>query len=81
VLYTDNYYTSIKLAKHMYEKYGWTIVGTIVPTDKKHREADDFPFLKLSIQMTKNRTHKPLFLSTVMQMSLPVYGYDKRYAW
>ena len=48
MLYTDNYYTSIKLAKHMYEKYGWTIVGTIVPTDKKHREADDFPFLKLS---------------------------------
>ena len=47
VLYNDNYYTSIKLAKHMYEKYGWIIVGTIVPTDRKYREADDFPFLKL----------------------------------
>jgi hypothetical protein len=48
VLFTDNYYTSIKLSKHMFEQYGWTTVGTIVPTDKKHRENDDFPFLKLS---------------------------------
>jgi len=34
VLYTDNYYTSVKLAKHMFEKYQWTIIGTILPTDK-----------------------------------------------
>ena len=34
VLHTDNYYTSVKLAKHMYENYGWTIVGTISATDK-----------------------------------------------
>jgi len=48
VLYTDNYYTSVKLVKHMFEQYGWTIVETIVPTDKKSREDDDIPFLKLS---------------------------------
>ena len=48
VLYTDNYYTSVKLAKHMYENYGWTIVGTISATDKKSREDEDIPFLKLS---------------------------------
>ncbi len=48
VLYTDNYYTSIKLARLMFEKYGWTIVGTITPTDKKSREDLDIPFLKLS---------------------------------
>ena len=35
ILFTDNYYTSIKLAKHMYEKHGWTVVGTISPTKKK----------------------------------------------
>ena len=35
VLYTDNWYTSMKLAKHFFEKYGWTICGTV-------------PFLKLS---------------------------------
>jgi hypothetical protein len=34
VLVTDDYYTTVKLAKHMFEQYGWTIVGTIVPTDK-----------------------------------------------
>ena len=48
VLYTDNYYTSVKLAKLMFEKYGWTIVGTISPTDKKSREDEDITFLKLS---------------------------------
>ena len=26
VLHTDKYYTSIKLAKHMFEKYGWKYV-------------------------------------------------------
>jgi len=49
VLYTDNYYTSVKLVKHMFEQYGWSIVGTIVPTDKKSREDDDILFLKLLI--------------------------------
>jgi len=34
ILYTDNYYTSVKLAKHMYENYSWTIVGTISATEK-----------------------------------------------
>ncbi len=47
-LYTNNYYTSVKLAKHLFEKYRWTMVGTIVPTDKKTREDHDIPFLKLS---------------------------------
>ena len=47
-VYTDNYYTSINLAKHLFEKYRWTLVGTIIPTDKKTREDHDIPFLKLS---------------------------------
>jgi hypothetical protein len=47
-LYTDNYYMSMKLAKHLFEKYRWTMVGKIVPTDKKTREDHDIPFLKLS---------------------------------
>jgi hypothetical protein len=47
-LYTNNYLTSMKLSKHLFEKYRWTIVGTIVPTDKKIREDHDIPFLKLS---------------------------------
>ena len=32
-LCTDNYYTKIALAKHMFNDYGWTIVGTLVPHD------------------------------------------------
>jgi hypothetical protein len=35
---------SMKLAKHLFEKYGWTIVGTIVPTDKKTCKDHDIPF-------------------------------------
>ena len=50
ILYIDNYYTytSVKLVKHMLPQYGWTGVGTIVPTNKKSIEDDDIPFLKLS---------------------------------
>jgi len=44
-LYTDNYYTSVKLAKHMFDQYGWTIMGIIVPTNKESREDNDIPFL------------------------------------
>ncbi|GFH50228.1 hypothetical protein CTEN210_06704 [Chaetoceros tenuissimus] len=47
-LYTDNWYTSMDLAKHLYENHGWTLVGTITPTDKKARSDHDVPFLKLS---------------------------------
>jgi len=25
-LFTDNYYTSVKLAKHLFEKYGWSLL-------------------------------------------------------
>ena len=48
VLYTDNWYTSVKLAIHLFQTFGWTMVGTISPTDKKSREDLDVPFLKLS---------------------------------
>ena len=47
MLYTDNWYTLMKLAKLLYEKYGWTLVGTIVPTYKKSRENYGILFLKL----------------------------------
>ena len=46
LLYTENYYTSIALAKHMFNMYVWTIVGTIVPTGKKSRADHGIPFLK-----------------------------------
>ena len=46
--YTDNYYTSVALAKHMLNEYGWTIVGTIIPADKKSLTDHDIPFLNFS---------------------------------
>ncbi len=47
-VYSDNYYTSLKLAKHFYGKYIWLLVGTIVPTENKQRADEDIPSLKLS---------------------------------
>ena len=38
----------MNLAKHMFEKYGWTIVGTICTTDKKSRQDHNIHFLKFS---------------------------------
>ncbi len=46
--YTDNYYTSMSLVKHLYNKYRWTCVGTIVPTEKNEWASNDLPFHKLS---------------------------------
>ena len=43
-----NYYTSVALAKHMFNKYVWTVVSSIVPTDKTSRSDHDIPFLKFS---------------------------------
>ena len=48
MLYTNNYYTSMVLDKHMFNKYRWKIVGTIVPTDKKSRADYDIIFLNFS---------------------------------
>ena len=47
-LYTNNYYTSMALAKHISNKYGWKIVGNIVPTNKKSRTDHDITFLQFS---------------------------------
>ena len=40
-MYTDNWYTTVKLAK-------WRFCGTMVPSKKFSREDLDVPFLKLS---------------------------------
>jgi hypothetical protein len=48
MMYSDNYYMSMKLAKHLYENYNWSLIGTIVLTETKQRADEDIPFLKLS---------------------------------
>ena len=66
-LYTDNWYTSMKLAKHLFEKYGWTLVGTISPTDKKSRQDLDVPFLKLS-EGARNKVERGWYREAVIKM-------------
>jgi hypothetical protein len=48
ILYTDNYYTSMTVARKLYELYHWLFVGTYRLTTKERRGEDDFQFHKLS---------------------------------
>jgi hypothetical protein len=48
ILYTDNWYTSTKLAMHIHRHYKMLFVGTIKPSEKKARIDYDNPFHKLS---------------------------------
>ena len=48
IIYTDNWRTSIKLARTLFEKYNWLFFGTSAPTEKKTLEEYDIPFHKLS---------------------------------
>ena len=48
-LYTNNYCMLMALANHMFSKYGWKIVVTIVPTDNKSRVDYDINFLNVNI--------------------------------
>jgi hypothetical protein len=66
VLVTDNYYTTVNLARHIFERYGWTIVGTVVPMDKKTRVDYDILFSKLS-NGTKNKVKCGWFHEAVLE--------------
>lgn len=74
VLVTDNFYTTVALAKHMFSKYRWTIVGTITPTEKKARTDEDIPFLKLS-----NGALKDVERGWYREAVLPLMDGAKRY--
>ena len=47
-MYTNNWYTGVKLCKEFFEKYGWAVIGTISPLEKKSRANYDIPFLNMS---------------------------------
>ena len=70
VLYTDNYYTSVKLARHFFEEFGWTITGTYAATDKKSRADKDFPFLKLS-RGARDSVKRGWFREAVLGLKTP----------
>merc|ERR1712197_297235 len=67
VLFTDNWYTTVPLAMHLFKKYGWLFTGTLTPTEKKQREDLDFPFLKLS-NGALNLLPRGLFREAVVQL-------------
>jgi hypothetical protein len=48
VLYTDNFYTSMEVMQHVFDRFGVLMVGTYALKKKKSRTAADFPFDRLS---------------------------------
>eukprot|EP00956_Cyclotella_meneghiniana_P022924 scaffold43919_cov42-Cyclotella_meneghiniana.AAC.1 len=70
ILYTDNYYTSVKLARYFFEEFGWTITGTYAPTDKKSRSDEDFPFLRLS-RGARDSVKRGWFREAVLELRTP----------
>ena len=70
VLYTDNYYTSVALARHFMDRYGWCIVGTFNASDKKSHSDLDFPFLKLS-RGARDSVARGWFREAVVEMKTP----------
>ena len=67
ILFTDNWYTSVKLVKRLFEKYRWTFCGTIVPTPKKSRTDSDIPFLKWS-NGARNKIERGFFREAVLEL-------------
>ena len=70
ILYTDNYYTSMALARHFREKYNWGIVGTFNASDKKSRADLDFPFLKLS-RGARDSVKRGWFREAIIELKSP----------
>ena len=58
------------IVKHMFNKYGWKVVGSIVPTDKKSRSDHDIPFLKLS-SGSMNELQKGWYREAVIKLMAP----------
>ena len=56
VVYTDNWYTTVALARHLYKKYGMFFCGTLNLTEKKAREDLDPTFLKLKLSRGQHWT-------------------------
>jgi hypothetical protein len=48
ILYTDNFYTSLRVMKYIYVSFAMLLVGTYALTKKKSRTAYNFPLAKLS---------------------------------
>ena len=69
ILYTDNWYTSVKLAKHVYTAYPWLLFRNIVPTEKKVRKEDDILFFKVS-KGTLAKVYRGWFRIVILPVNL-----------
>jgi hypothetical protein len=71
--------------KHLYNKYRWTCVGTIVPTEKNEQAAHDIlPFLKLSNgarNMVERRWHHEAVIKLKAEQSNQAYYYIQCTRW
>ena len=67
-LFTDNWYTSVDLAKALWNKHRMLFCGTITPTDKKSRSDHDVPFHKLSAGALKDSVSRGWFREAVLQL-------------
>ena len=72
ILYSDNWYTTTKLAKYLYETYQWLFVGTVVANESKDRNENSVPFRKLS-----PGTLKKINRGWMRKATLPVIGNKK----
>ena len=82
VIYTENCYTSAKLAEILFEKYGWTQVGTLNLTDNKSRQDKDETFIKCS-NGAMNSVRRGRYFEAVLKLKTPtgkIY-YIKCTAW
>ena len=69
IIQLDNWYTTMSLAYHLYNRYGYFFCGTMVPTDKKARQDMDVPFLKLS-NGAKDKVERGWFREACVQRGL-----------
>ncbi len=70
-VYSDIFYTSVKMAKHLRKQYWWTLVGTVVPTKKTSPSDEDLPFVKLS-NSARNKLRRGWFCEAYMMKKLPM---------
>jgi hypothetical protein len=58
VLYTDNFYTSMEVMQHVFERFGVLMVGTFALTKNKSGTAATFPFHRLSKSCMDKTAHR-----------------------
>ena len=78
ILYSDNWYTTTRLAKYLYGTYQWLFVGTVVTNESKDRNENSVPFRKLSSGALKKVNRGWMRKATLpVTGNTPLYGNKK----